>query len=632
MRHSCRLIAALVATALMAAMAAPADAQPAGAGSAPALQASVGYGTIHGTVSDTGGKALDGVLVSALGVTSSVAVTDTTGRYAFTSLPPGPYLLRAHLPGFIASPRELVQLLPNTQLVRVIALRRIGAVIGAGDTPETLAAGLAGARPPAAGGDADPTATGGEHSHTPTAWRLRHIKRSVLRDANGVPLEGDDAPATPSVWAPGSWLGAVASSARLASSLFADSSVSGEVNLLTTGAFDNPQDLFTMARVPRGVAYLSIGAPVGLGSWSVRAALTSGEVSSWIVAGTYAGQARQVHLLDVGVSYGTQQYERANPLTIASIAETNRNVGAVHGFDTWALSPQLEVRYGAQWARYDYVDRENMFSPQLGMSVSPMRRTYIRASVSQQMVVPGAEEFLPPSAAGLWLPPERTFAPLVADNFRAERVRNFEISVEREFDETYVVGIRRFYQQSNDQLVTLFDVDTDAADLGHYFVASGGAVSADGWGVRLSTPLISRLRGSVDYSMTRARWAPSLENSVIEAVAPSAVRSGIESFHDVTTSLEAAIPETATRVYFVYKLNSAYSRSEGDAASPGLDGRFDVRVHQALPFMRFVSSEWEVLLAIRSLFREPLTGGSVYDELLVVRPPKRVVGGFLVRF
>jgi hypothetical protein len=48
--------------------------------------------------------------------------------------------------------------------------------------------------------------------------------------------------------------------------------------------------------------------------------------------------------------------------------------------------------------------------------------------------------------------------------------------------------------------------------------------------------------------------------------------------------------------------------------------------------MRFVSSEWEVLLAIRSLFREPLTGGSVYDELLVVRPPKRVVGGFLVRF
>jgi hypothetical protein len=623
MRHSCRSITALVAAAFMAAYA---EAQPAQPGSAPGLQARVGSGTIRGTVRDTMGGALEGVLVSALGAMSTVAVTDTTGRYAFPSLPPGPYLLRAHLPGFVASPRELVQVLPNTQLVRAIALRRIGAVIGEGDTPETLAAGLA-------GGEANPVAGGGDHAHTPTAWRLRHVQRSVLRDVNGVPLEEDKAPEPQSAWAPGSWLGAVASSARLASALFADSSVSGEVNLLTTGAFDNTQDLFSVARVPRGVAYLSIGAPVGLGAWSVRAAVTGGEISSWIVAGAYKGQARQGHLLNLGVSYGAQQYEQANPLTIASIAETNRNVGAVHGFDNWALSRQVEVSYGAQWARYDYLDRENLLSPQVGVSVSPMRQTYIRASVSQQMVVPGAEEFLPPSAGGgPWLPPERTFAPLVGDRFRAERVRNFEVSVEREFDATYVIGIRRFYQQSDDQLVTLFGVDTASADLGHYVVASSGAVSAHGWGVRLSSPLISRLRGSVDYSLTRARWAPSLENGIIEAVAPSAARSENESFHDVTTSLEAAIPETATRVSFVYKINSAYSRSEGDATLPGFDGRFDVRVNQSLPFMKFVSSEWEVLLAIRSLFREPLTGGSVYDELLVVRPPKRVVGGFLVRF
>lgn len=622
MRHPCRSITALVAAALVAAYA---EAQPARPGSAPALQASVGSGTIHGTVRDTSGGVLEGVLVSALGAMSTVAVTDTTGRFAFPNLPPGPYLLRAHLPGFVASPRELVQVLPNTQLVRAIALRRIGAVIGQADTPETLAAGLA-------GGEATPVAGGGDHAHTPTAWRLRQVNRSVLRDVNGVPLEEDAAPEPQSAWAPGSWLGAVASSARLASALFTDSSVSGEINLLTTGVFDSTQDLFSVAQVPRGVAYLSIGAPVGLGAWSVRAAMTNGELSSWIVAGAYTGQARQGHLLNLGVSYGAQQYEQANPLTIASIADTNRNVGAVHGFDSWAVSRQVELSYGAQWARYDYLDRENLLSPQVGVSISPMRQTYIRASISQHMVVPGAEEFLPPSASGLWLPPERTFAPLVGDRFRAERVRNFEISVEREFDATYVIGIRRFHQQSDDQLVTLFGLDGETADLGHYVVASGGAVSADGWGVRLSSPLISRLRGSVDYSLTRARWAPSLESGVIEAVAPSAARAENESFHDVTTSLEAAIPETATRVSFIYKINSAYSRPEGDAALPGLDGRFDVRVHQALPFMNFVSSEWEVLLAVRSLFREPLTGGSVYDELLVVRPPKRVVGGFLVRF
>ncbi len=451
--------------------------------------------------------------------------------------------------------------------------------------------------------------------------------------SNGVVFgETVEAADEPSAWKPGAWFGwAVESSVRLASFL-SDVPFSGEFNLLTTGSFDTSQDFFSTSRLPRGVAFLSIGAPAGPGAWAVRAALTGGEVSSWILAGSYVGRALQNHTLDIGMSYGAQEYEKINPRTIATIADTNRNVGAVHGFDSWPISPRVELSYGARYARYDYIEREHMLSPQVGVSVSPLDRTYVRASVSQRMLAPGAEEFLPPAAAGLWLPPERTFAPLASDGFRAERVRNLEIALEREFDETYVVSVRRFFQQSSDQLVTLFGVGDGAAASGHYYVASGGAVDADGWGVRLSSPLAHGLRGSLDYSLTHARWSPSAETTVIAAVAPSAARTGPEAFHDVTTSLEAAIPETATRVFFVYKVNSAYARSNGELTSPGLDGRFDVRVHQALPFMRLVSSEWEVLLAVRNLFREPQTGGSAYDELLVVRPPKRIVGGFLVRF
>ena len=64
---------------------------------------------------------------------------------------------------------------------------------------------------------------------------------------------------------------------------------------------------------------------------------------------------------------------------------------------------------------------------------------------------------------------------------------------------------------------------------------------------------------------------------------------------------------------------------------PALDGRFDVQLNQALPF-GLGSTKWEVLVGIRNLFRDPNEPASIYDELLVVRPPKRVVGGFLVRF
>ncbi len=600
----------------------------------PTLHASAGYGTILGTVRDTSGAALEGVLVSALGPTQAVAVTDASGRFAFGNLPPGPYLVRAHLTGFAASPRELVQVRPNSQLVRSFALRPLTAGGLASGRLERLAAGVseAPAGPPAAGAVA--AAADDDHPHTLTAWRLRHIARSVLRDTNGLVVPGEPAerPDTAAAQAAGSWLGwAVESSARLASAI-ADLPWSGEINLLTTGTLNGAQDLFTLERLPRGVAFFSLGAPLGRGQWSVRTAVSSGEITSWVLAGAYTGRALDSHALDLGLSYSVQRFEPAKAPTLASLADHNRNVGAIYGFDAWQLAPRVEVSYGARYARYDYVADAHLFSPEVGVTISPAPRTYVRTSAAQAVVAPGAAEFLPPSAAGLWLPPERTFSPLVGSRFRAERVRTLEIALEHEFDGTYLVGLRRFYQRSADQLVTLFGAGGAGDTLGHYYVANAGLVDADGWGVRVSSPFAGRLRGSVDYSVTRARWAPSAEASAISRIAPSAVRADTEAIHDVTTALEAAIPETATRVSVVYRMNTAFAQADGQAETPAFDARFDVQVNQALPFVRLVGSEWEMLLAVRSLFHDSRASGSVYDELLVVRPPKRIVGGFLVRF
>ena len=62
------------------------------------------------------------------------------------------------------------------------------------------------------------------------------------------------------------------------------------------------------------------------------------------------------------------------------------------------------------------------------------------------------------------------------------------------------------------------------------------------------------------------------------------------------------------------------------------DARFDVQVAQRLPFLSSTGADWELVVAVRNLFRDGEAIGSVYDELLVIRPPKRVVGGVLVKF
>ena len=60
--------------------------------------------------------------------------------------------------------------------------------------------------------------------------------------------------------------------------------------------------------------------------------------------------------------------------------------------------------------------------------------------------------------------------------------------------------------------------------------------------------------------------------------------------------------------------------------------RFNLRVNQSLPFLRFSNADWEALVDIRNMFREVDVESSVYDEAFAIRAPKRIVGGLLVRF
>jgi hypothetical protein len=244
--------------------------------------------------------------------------------------------------------------------------------------------------------------------------------------------------------------------------------------------------------------------------------------------------------------------------------------------------------------------------------------------------VPGAEEFLPRAITGPALPPERTFAPFNGTDMRVERARGLDVMIEHQFGDAYVIGIRRFHQRVDDQLATLFRVAPEGSpeSVGHYYVGTAGSFDATGWGVRVSTAPSQRLRGSFDYSVARAAWTS--RNAALGTLAPALLRPESEDIHDITTSLETDIPETATRFYLLYRVNTAFTRST-NLTRAGMDGRFDVQVNQALPF-GVAGTKWEVLVGLRNLFRDANDPASIYDELLVVRPPKRVIGGFLVRF
>lgn len=606
-----------------------ASAQPASAQLAPRLQpqlvsrqaAATVSPELTGTVTDRNGRPLVGAVISAIGSESAFAVSDRDGRFTFRALPQGPYVVRAHLQGYLPARPRLVQISTTARGDFAITLVKRSE---SAEAP-VLAAGVGPV-------DVQPSTPedGATHEHDELAWRLRHLKRSVLKnEEQGIPGFTDFDLEHP-------WTGlgrAVGESARLATSILADLPVAGQFNLLTTTSFDRPQDLFSSdAVLPRSIAFLSLSAPMSSGEWRMRGAITQGDLSSWTVSGSFTREASAAHAYQAGFSYGMQRYSGGNAEALGAMRDGSRTVGMLYAYDNWTLARAVKVDFGGRYANYGYLQDQGLLSPRAGVTVKPSEKDSLtlRASVSHLESAPGAEEFMPP-ALGVWLPPERTFSPVSRRGaFTPERVDHMEVGAGRLMPGALLVGVRAFQQRGADQIVTLFGASAadEVANTGHYQVGTAGDFEAIGWGVSVSRGLGTTTRASVDYSLADAQWSGGSRDAWALARLASHVLRHSDRVHNLTASVESVVPASSTRVFVLYKFNAAVA--DADQLRAG-GPRFDVQVNQALPFS-IARSRWEALVAVKNVFHDEFGSASIYDELLVVRAPTRVLGGVTVKF
>jgi hypothetical protein len=380
---------------------------------------------------------------------------------------------------------------------------------------------------------------------------------------------------------------------------------------------------------------------LGQADWTVRGAVTRADISSWVLAGSYRERQTEGHQYNLGMSYSTQRYDGGNPLALRDLTNGSRNVGELYGFDTVSLTPTVSVNYGARYAHYDYLLWRNLISPRVEVTVSTAEHVRVKALMSRRALAPGAEEFLPPQDSFVWLPPQRTFSALEPGHpLAAEYTTHGAVTLERDMGRS-TVGVRAFHQRVDQQLVTLFGTalpGEPVAEVGHYQVGSGGDARATGAAVSVDRIFSRWLRGRVEYSAASAVLMPDENLRYIMLMStPEGFKGAPERIHDLATTVEADIPETSTRVFFLYRLSNGFTQVTdrpglGISTRAVIDSRFDVQFRQALPFMNFSSTKWEMLFGVRNMFREPVAEQSVYDELLVVRPPKRLVGGITMLF
>ena len=273
----------------------------------------------------------------------------------------------------------------------------------------------------------------------------------------------------------------------------------------------------------------------------------------------------------------------------------------------------------------------------MDLRVAVLPATHVTLLASDSAVAPGADEFLPPPSDGPWLPPERTFAALVAGAFfRAERVRNYDVGIEQQWgrgDAAPVIGLHRFQQSRDDQIATLFGLDP-ASDAGHYDVATPGDVDIRGWVVHAGGRLAPHVTGVVDYSVSDARWLNGADAQADRRGSRHRwLRAGRERMHDITTSIDATVPDTATRISIAYRVNSMFSRAGGGCLTA--DPRRPLRRRDppgaaAAPDAR--QPDRPAAGRDPQPLRDLAETASLYDELLTVAPPMRIMGGVQVRF
>ncbi len=604
-------------------------------------------GSIEGTVVDGRGTPLAGVMVSALGSTSAIAVTDQRGAFVLRSLPTGAYMVRAHLSGFAPSRRQLIEVRSTATAWFTVTLEKTSPAAAAAASaktapipppppPKILSAGLASTTAfdpflldPLGLGDEKPD-SGNSEDRTEKAWRIRHLPRSVLKDTTdraAAKAPGDGKAADGSSAPKGSPIArALATPARV----FGDLPLTGQVNLMTSGSFDSSPRVGASDAV-HGAADFALAGPAGaLGDWSARV-LTQADLGSWFLSGAFRNRAPSRNAYDIGFSYSSQRVATSTTVDRLGLERTSfagRAAGSIYGSGQLVLAPGLLLDYGGRYSYYDYLGGSGLFSPRVMVTIVPIKSVRIRAGVSRRMLAPGAEEFLEPLTPGLWIPPEHTFvgfSPMVS-----ERTNQWDVALEHDLARGLVVAVRSFYQDTANQQIAFFTVP--AGQQRHYAIGNAGDVVARGWSVGVSHHLLSRFRGTVAYEVTDAQWLSTPVPTPALLLLGFTARPQRERLHDVTTSLETDVPLTSTHVYFAYRLNTDFATREEDGLGSALDSRFDLQVTQRLPFLDFTSARWQVLVAVKNMFRDTARDSSVYDELLVVKPPTRVLGGFVVKF
>lgn len=549
-----------------------------------------GGGGLVGWVENTHGAPVAGAVISVfgrgIGNAGIVTLTDSAGQFALPRLPAGSYTLRALGSGHVPSPARRFTVIPDRDATFTVSLIPIGE--GAPAEKRALAE------------------TDRAEAFREWRWLLRHKRRSVLEDRSGEPLPE----------------GAVrlAEAMPLHPSLAWPADLGGSVEFVATplGAF-SPADV---SLAGQGALRLRGRFAEGI-QWNLGGLVTESRGRTWRMAAEFVLEPGSGHTIETGAGYGMGLSRRFSVSDDDPIDPYG--VGTMFLRSRLRVAEHVTASVGTRYSYFGFLEDANHVDAVLAVEAEATPGTTVRGSLASRTLAPGGD---------LLTLSTRDSSPLIAyaaigDRLRPSRTTRYELAVDRRTGPT-TLGARALYEDTADQIVNVFEGDPATRSLRMFNV---GPVAAHGVGFTLARHFGEAVSGSVTYTYGLAHRRGSAFAEVLPAGQPAGAAFRRADFHDLEAHVDTFFDVTDTRVQAFCRFNSLDPESDGPGGNGAVTNtRFDIQLTQGLPFLQpLTRAEWEVLVAFRNLFYERGEGG-LFDEVVVLHPPKRVVGGIAVRF
>ncbi len=548
-----------------------------------------------GWVENTRGAPVAGAVVSVFGRGirggSLVTLSDSAGQFVLPALPAGSYTLRALGSGHVPAAVRKVTVLPDRDSVFTVSLTPVG------ETPAS-----------AASLDTPPSPTD-QLTVREWQWLVRHRRRSVLERSEDGPLVVEPPPTAIALAARDPWV----------------PELGGSVEFVTSpAALGLDADTFGAdGSAPSQGALRLQGRLADAGQWSLGGLVTEAENRTWRMGAEFVLEPGGGHQIETGAGYGTNYLRGPMPADVDALG--SRSVGAAFVRDRFAVGRRAFATVGARYAYLGFLDDRNHVDTMVAVELRADSNAWLRGSVASRTLAPGGDLL---TLSTLKTSPITSYARL-EEGLRPSRTSRYELAFDRALGAAKV-GAHLFYEDTADQLVNVFDRPAARS----LRVMNAGNVDARGVGVTLGGHFGDLLNGSLTYTYGRTlREGRPSDPTLLVGHAWDLLGYAEADFHDVVARFETFIDWSETRVAAYYRFNNLNPESDGRGGhSAFTNTRFDVQLTQGLPFLQLLTrADWELLLAFRNLFYEAAEGATL-DELVVMHPPKRVMGGISVRF